>query len=80
MGVLHPLKVVIDNYPDGKTEEMDAINNPEDPAAGSRKVPFSKVLFIEREDFMEVPVKKFFRLAPGARCGCGTPTSSGAPV
>jgi glutaminyl-tRNA synthetase len=65
MGVLHPLKVVIDNYPDGQSEELDAINNPEDPAAGSRKVPFSKVLYIEQEDFMEVPVKKFFRLAPG---------------
>jgi glutaminyl-tRNA synthetase len=65
MGVLHPLKVVIDNYPEGQSEELDAINNPEDPAAGSRKVPFSRVLYIEREDFLEVPVKKFFRLAPG---------------
>jgi glutaminyl-tRNA synthetase len=65
MGVLRPLKVVIDNYPDGKTEELEAVNNPEDPSAGTRKVPFSKVLYIEREDFMEVPPKKFYRLAPG---------------
>ncbi len=65
MAVLNPLKVVIDNYPDGKTEMLDAVNNPEDPSAGSRKVPFSKVLYIERDDFMENPPKKFFRLAPG---------------
>jgi glutaminyl-tRNA synthetase len=65
MGVLRPLRVVIENYPEGKTEELDAINNPEDPAAGTRRVPFSRELLIEREDFMEVPVKKFFRLAPG---------------
>jgi len=65
MGVLRPLRVVIENYPEGKTEELGAINNPEDPAAGTRRVPFSRVLWIEREDFMEVPVKKFFRLAPG---------------
>lgn len=65
MVVLRPLKVVIDNYPDGQTEELDAINNPEDPSAGTRKVPFSKVLYIEREDFMEEPPRKFFRLAPG---------------
>ena len=65
MGVLHPLRVVIDNYPDGRTEELDAVNNPEDPAAGTRRVPFSKVLYIEREDFMEDPPKKFYRLAPG---------------
>ncbi|HEX7974006.1 MAG TPA: glutamine--tRNA ligase/YqeY domain fusion protein, partial [Anaerolineales bacterium] len=65
MAVLRPLKVVIDNYPDGLVEEMDAVNNPEDPAAGTRKTPFSKVLYIEREDFMENPPKKFFRLAPG---------------
>ena len=65
MGVLRPLRVVIDNYPEGQTEELDAINNPEDPAAGSRKVPFSRILYIEREDFMENPPKKFFRLAPG---------------
>ena len=65
MGVLSPLKVVIDNYPDDKVEEMQAINNPEDPKAGIRKVPFSKTLYIEREDFMEDPPKKFYRLAPG---------------
>jgi len=65
MGVLRPLRVVIDNYPDGQVEELDAVNNPEDPAAGTRKVPFSKVLYIERDDFMESPPKKFFRLAPG---------------
>jgi len=65
MGVLRPLRLVIENYPEGKTEEMEAINNPEDAAAGTRRVPFSRVLYIEREDFMEVPVKKFFRLAPG---------------
>ncbi len=65
MAVLRPLKVVIENYPEGQSEEVDAVNNPEDPAAGSRKVPFSRVLYIEREDFMEEPPKKFFRLAPG---------------
>ena len=65
MGVLDPLKVVIDNYPDDKIDEMDAINNPEDPSAGTRKVPFSKELYIERSDFMEDPPKKFYRLAPG---------------
>jgi glutaminyl-tRNA synthetase len=65
MGVLNPLKVVLVNYPDDQVEEMEAINNPEDPSAGTRKVPFSKELYIEREDFMEEPVKKFFRLAPG---------------
>ncbi len=65
MAVLHPLKVVIDNYPEGQVEELDAINNPEDPTAGTRKVPFSRELCIEREDFMEEPPKKFFRLAPG---------------
>ena len=65
MGVLNPLKVVIDNYPDDLLEEMDAVNNPEDPSAGSREVPFSRELYIEREDFMEDPPKKFFRLAPG---------------
>jgi glutaminyl-tRNA synthetase len=65
MGVLRPLRVVIENYPEGQTEEMDAVNNPEDPAAGTRKVPFSRVLYIERDDFMEAPPKQFFRLAPG---------------
>jgi glutaminyl-tRNA synthetase len=65
MAVLRPLKVVIDNYPEGRVEEMEAINNPEDAAAGTRKVPFSKVLYIEREDFREDPPKEFFRLSPG---------------
>jgi len=65
MGVLRPLRVVIENYPEGEAEELDAVNNPEDPAAGTRKVPFSRVLYIEREDFREDPPKKFFRLAPG---------------
>ncbi len=65
MGVLKPLKVVIDNYPERQTEEIEAVNNPEDPAAGTRKVPFSRELYIERDDFMEEPPKKFFRLAPG---------------
>ena len=65
MGVLDPLKVIIDNYPDDKTEELDAINNPEDASAGTRKVPFSKELYIERADFREDPPKKYFRLAPG---------------
>jgi glutaminyl-tRNA synthetase len=65
MGVLHPLKVVIENYPDELTEEMEAVNNPEDSKAGTRKVPFSRELYIEREDFMEEPPRKFYRLAPG---------------
>ncbi|SDC60913.1 glutamine--tRNA ligase/YqeY domain fusion protein [Williamwhitmania taraxaci] len=65
MAVLNPLKVVITNYPEGLVEEMDAINNPEDETAGKRKVSFSRELYIERDDFMEVPPKKFFRLAPG---------------
>ncbi len=65
MAVLRPLKVIIDNFPKDKVEEMDAVNNPEDPAAGTRKVPFSRELFIEQEDFMENPPKKFYRLAPG---------------
>jgi len=65
MAVLNPLKVVITNYPEGLVEEMDAVNNPEDEAAGKRKVSFSRELYIERDDFMENPPKKFFRLAPG---------------
>ena len=65
MGVLRPLRVIIDNYPEDLTEELDAINNPEDPAMGTRKVPFSRVLYIERDDFREDPPKQFFRLAPG---------------
>ncbi len=65
MAVLRPLKVVIDNYPEGQVEEMEAINNPEDESMGTRKVPFSRVIYIERDDFREDPPKKFFRLAPG---------------
>jgi glutaminyl-tRNA synthetase len=65
LAVLRPLKVVIDNYPEGKVEELEAVNNPEDPAAGTRKVPFSKVLYIEQDDFREDPPKDYFRLAPG---------------
>ena len=65
MAVLRPLKVVIDNYPQGQSEEMDALNNPEDPSAGSRKVPFSRELYIEQDDFREVPPPKYFRLSPG---------------
>jgi glutaminyl-tRNA synthetase len=65
MVVIRPLKVVLTNYPEGKVEEFEAVNNPEDPAVGTRKVPFSRELYIEREDFMEDPPKKFFRLAPG---------------
>ncbi|MCK5013581.1 MAG: glutamine--tRNA ligase/YqeY domain fusion protein [Candidatus Omnitrophica bacterium] len=65
MAVLKPIKVVIENYPDSQVEELECINNPEDPDAGTRKVPFSKTLYIERDDFMEDPPKKFFRLAPG---------------
>jgi glutaminyl-tRNA synthetase len=65
MAVIRPFKVVLTNYPEGKVEEFEAVNNPEDPAGGTRKVPFSRELYIEREDFMEDPPKKFFRLAPG---------------
>ncbi len=65
MAVLRPLRVVIDNYPENQTEELSAINNPEDPGMGSRKVPFSRVLYIEQDDFLEHPPRKFFRLAPG---------------
>ncbi|MEA3385321.1 MAG: glutamine--tRNA ligase/YqeY domain fusion protein [Thermodesulfobacteriota bacterium] len=65
MGVLRPLRVVIENYPEELEEELEAINNPEDPGMGSRKVPFSRVLYIEQEDFRENPPKKYFRLAPG---------------
>jgi glutaminyl-tRNA synthetase len=65
MAILDPLRVVIDNYPEDLVEEMDAVNNPEDPSAGTRKVPFSKILYIEREDFREDPPKQYYRLAPG---------------
>ncbi|MGI8907500.1 MAG: glutamine--tRNA ligase/YqeY domain fusion protein [Candidatus Sumerlaeaceae bacterium] len=65
MAVLRPIKVVITNYPEGQSEDFDAVNNPEDATAGSRKVPFSRTLFIEQDDFMETPANKFFRLSPG---------------
>ena len=65
LAVLRPLKVVIENYPEDQVEHLEAVNNPEDPDAGARKVPFSRELYIERDDFMEDPPKKFFRLAPG---------------
>jgi len=65
MAVLRPLKLVIANYPSGQTEELEAVNNPEDPAAGSRRIPFAHELYIERDDFMEQPPKNFFRLSPG---------------
>jgi glutaminyl-tRNA synthetase len=65
MAVLRPLKVVIENYPEGQVEELDAVNHPDDPTAGSRKIKFSRELYIEQEDFMETPEKKFFRMSPG---------------
>jgi glutaminyl-tRNA synthetase len=65
MGVLRPLKLVIENYPEGRVEELDAVNNPEDAGAGTRKAPFSRVLWIEQDDFREVPPPKYFRLSPG---------------
>jgi glutaminyl-tRNA synthetase len=65
MAVLRPLRVVIDNYPPDLVEEMDAVNNPEDAAMGTRKVPFSRVLYIEQDDFREIPPKQYFRLSPG---------------
>lgn len=65
MGVLRPLRLVIENYPEGEVEEVEAVNNPEDPAMGTRKLPFSRVLYIDRDDFREVPPKKYYRLAPG---------------
>ncbi len=66
MAVLNPLKVVIENYPEGQVEELDAVNNPEDASMGTRKVPFSKVIYVERDDFRETPPKKYYRLSPGA--------------
>ncbi len=65
LGVLRPLKVVIDNYPESQVDELDAVNNPEDPSAGTRKIPFSKIIYIEQDDFKENPPKDYFRLAPG---------------
>src|SRR5438128_9775849 len=66
MAVLRPLKLVITNYPEGKVEQLEAVNNPENPSAGTRKVPFSRELWIEQDDFKEVAPKKYFRLTPGA--------------
>ncbi len=66
MAVLHPVRLVIENYPDGQVEELEAVNNPEDASMGTRKIPFSKVLYIEQDDFREDPPKKYFRLSPGA--------------
>ena len=65
MGVLHPLRLVIENYPEGQVEEMEAVNNPEDASMGTRRVPFSRTLYVEQDDFMEDPPRKFYRLAPG---------------
>ena len=65
LAVLRPLRLVIENYPEDRTEELEAVNNPEDPAAGTRRVPFSRVLYIERDDFLEEAPRKFFRLTPG---------------
>jgi glutaminyl-tRNA synthetase len=65
LAVLRPLKLVIENYPDGKTEELDAVNKPDDPGAGTRRVPFGRELYVEADDFMENPPKNFFRLSPG---------------
>src|SRR5271157_5284703 len=65
MAVLRPLTVVIDNYPEGQAEEVEAVNNPEDESAGKRKVPFSRVLYIEQDDFREDPPKQYYRLSPG---------------
>jgi glutaminyl-tRNA synthetase len=65
MAVINPLKLIVDNYPDDQVEEMQAINNPEDPSAGTRKVPFSKVLYIDQDDFRETPPPKYYRLYPG---------------
>jgi glutaminyl-tRNA synthetase len=65
MGVLNPIRVIIENYPDDKVEEFQAVNNPEDPSMGSRRIPFSRVLYIEKDDFREDPPAKFYRLAPG---------------
>ena len=78
--VLRPLRVVIDNFPEGLVEDMDAVNNPEDPDAGTRKVPFTRGLYIERDDFREDPPRSFSGSPRAARCGCGTRTSSPVPT
>jgi len=76
--VLDPIKVVITNFPEGQTEELEAVNHPGDPGAGTRKIPFGRTLFIDRDDFMEVPPPKYFRLRRVAKCASSTPTSSSA--
>lgn len=68
MAILDPVKLVIDNYPEGQTEMLPVVNNPENEALGSREVPFGKELYIEREDFMEEPPKKYFRMFPATKC------------
>ncbi len=78
MGVLRPLRVVIENFREGQVEELEAVNNPEDPAAGTRKIPFSRVLYLERDDFMEQPLPKFYRSLLGGKCDCAMPFSSNA--
>ena len=65
MAVLRPLKIVIENYPEGQTEELEAVNHPDDPGAGTRRIRFGRELYVERDDFMENPPKKFYRLSPG---------------
>ena len=78
MAVLRPLKVVIDNYPENQVEEMDAVNNPEDASAGTRKVPFSRVLYIEQDDFREDPPKSISAFRRDAKFACATAISSPA--
>ena len=75
MAVLHPLKLVIENWPEGRVEDLDAVNNPEDPSRGGRRIPFSGTLYIERDDFAEIPPPKYFRLFPATWCGCATAIS-----
>ena len=78
MAVLRPLKVVIENYPEGQVEELDAVNNPEDPSAGIRRVPFSRELYIERTTSARSRRRSTSASRPGARCACATATSSSA--
>ena len=78
LAVLRPIKVVLTNYPEGQTEELTAVNNPEEPAAGTRSIKFSREIYIENDDFMENPPPKYFRLRPGGEVRLNTGTSSGA--
>ena len=80
MAVLRPLRLVIENYPEGQVEEIEAVNNPEDPAAGTRKVPFSRVLYIEQDDFRETPLPSTSGSRRASKCACATRTSSSAPA